>query len=400
MKLSGVSGRAAAAGIGIVAVMAMATATAGAEPPPARWRATETVANVVLTGVNDAGLASGIGLLPGTADLSTAYVQSPGGTPRPIVAPGGGATVVVGLKGPNGLGELAVSELVDEGVYRSWIWRDGTYDDRGLSSEGSYFLTAVNNDGDATFITNPPGCATCGVPGVVDRNGVRRYLETPAGATSAWTYDLNASGVAVGSFHPDVFHEWPLRWAPDGAATQLPLPADALGGYAIAINDAGDAIGAFNTADFPYGGTVVWPRSGGLVDLRAGNAYNRDAISIAEDGSVLVFWTDADNHGHNGIWRDGKLAELTIADAPRYPWSAYGISPNGQHIVGTGAPTPDTFAAVRLEPAATVLDAAVKLRDTRARIGMSAPPGLPLPWVGLTVSPLDALNGGAVDLVT
>ncbi|GAA2985761.1 hypothetical protein GCM10010519_20050 [Streptomyces lactacystinicus] len=77
---------------------------------------------------------------------------------------------------------------------------------------------------------------------------------------------LNGTGTVVGASYRTMSDNHPVRWAPDGTATALALPAGVRGGSASSVNDAGVVAGG-SYDDTYRSKPLKWQADGTRVDL-------------------------------------------------------------------------------------------------------------------------------------
>jgi probable HAF family extracellular repeat protein len=134
-----------------------------------------------------------------------------------------------------------------------------------------------------------------------------------------------------------------------------------LGGVAwntpAAINQHGDAAGFSNTAGGSAGGlhshAVLWPREGGVVDLKT---VDDDVISLAfgiNDLGQVVGQSIGAGGSRAFLWQDGAIVDLNTLTATDSPFLIYANDINDRgEIAGQGCDdcaSGETFA-VRLIP--------------------------------------------------
>lgn len=125
---------------------------------------------------------------------------------------------------------------------------------------------------------------------------------------------MNSSGVIVGQHRGAGM---PIRSTPDGGYTFLPLSSPLYaGGTAVAVNEAGSAVG-WQLSDTAPGRAVLWPATGGVVDLGAGIDLPEAwiyAVGINDAGQVAGMVRDyavPGAPGHSVVWSaDGTMRVL------------------------------------------------------------------------------------------
>ncbi|MFE4973960.1 hypothetical protein ACFRAR_17855 [Kitasatospora sp. NPDC056651] len=106
------------------------------------------------------------------------------------------------------------------------------------------------------------------------------------GDLSAHPSGINDTGTVIGASSRSLADNHPIRWAPDGTPTPLPLPAGVLGGNAQGINNAGVVVGG--AYDYAYRSMPVkWQPDGTRVDLPPLPGDDAgDAVSVSDAGVI------------------------------------------------------------------------------------------------------------------
>lgn len=123
-----------------------------------------------------------------------------------------------------------------------------------------------------------------------DASGVLTRLEEPSGYVDGEAQDINDSHVAVGRLST-ADRTRPVRWGADGRATELRLPAKAVGGVATAINARGEIAGhVFVPGEKTR--AVRWDTAGRVHELGSlGGAFS-EPTAINDRGTVIGQATD------------------------------------------------------------------------------------------------------------
>jgi probable HAF family extracellular repeat protein len=151
-------------------------------------------------------------------------------------------------------------------------------------------------------------------------------LGTPGGMR-ADASSINDDGVVAGVLWSPATGSQPFTWTYNGGVVTLPR----LGGTIVemrGLSAAGDAIGSASTTNNQYNRAVLWPRSGGIIEL----ATDGTAVGISRDGAVAgSYSTGTGRHGF--YWTSTRGLRDLAGGAPDS--DVLGISPNGQFIAGS-----------------------------------------------------------------
>ncbi|TCO46513.1 hypothetical protein [Actinocrispum wychmicini] len=172
-------------------------------------------------------------------------------------------------------------------------------------------------------------------------------LGVPAGDTSSSASGVNAGGVVVGyssrpaapPYPPYVLVYQPVRWAPDGTMTVLPLLPGTTTGMARGINDAGVVVG--NSGSFP----VRWEIDGTITKLPLSGSGSAQGDHI-NNHDVVAGWAaiSSPSNQHAARWANGGFTDLGTLSGDSNSWTE-GINDAGV-VVGFSYPT-DAERAVR-----------------------------------------------------
>jgi uncharacterized membrane protein len=181
---------------------------------------------------------------------------------------------------------------------------------------------------------------------VIWRNGQVTDLGTSA-AGEARAMDVNRQGVVVGDrLEPSGFAT-PTMWR-NGQVVALALPPQALGGFAMGINDAGQIVGEIDFDGSAHAATWLVRSPGRVVDLGDAGGGFASLSAVTETGVLAGATTIGENQvAITGTVSQG-LRELP-ATGPSLSTSAAGAA--GQYVVGREQPgvgsTSSTGGAIR-----------------------------------------------------
>lgn len=139
------------------------------------------------------------------------------------------------------------------GAPQACIWNSGGQFSR-LSSMGTYSTARAINDNNVAA-----GYMSFGndlVRACVWVEGIAVNLDT-LGGTESYATEINNDGIVVGKSTKANDHSfWPFVWTEQTGMVELPLPAGATSGEAVAINDLGVIVGKYWTDNGVY--VAVW----------------------------------------------------------------------------------------------------------------------------------------------
>ncbi|MDY0746486.1 PEP-CTERM sorting domain-containing protein [Paucibacter sp. R3-3] len=156
-----------------------------------------------------------------------------------------------------------------------------------------------------------------------------------------WGYAINNSGLAVGVSATDTTGAGalPTLWS-NGAATQLKLPAGQSVGRAFGINNNGIAVGSAGS-DVNEVGVIYNTVSGKTTTISAltdDGSYMQRAFGISDNGLVVGAGVSAGQTSDALVYdmNTGSMITLATPAANANIGSiAFGISANGQYVVGS-----------------------------------------------------------------
>lgn len=109
---------------------------------------------------------------------------------------------------------------------------------------------------------------------------------------------------------------------------RLPLPGDALGGAASAINNRGEIIGWYAFNGTPGIHAMLWSPANGFIDIHpSGMAGSSKAVAINEKGQILINLTSGEFEG-TVLWTPGGDT-VVIAEPSRYGVVGRGLNDGG-----------------------------------------------------------------------
>lgn len=202
----------------------------------------------------------------------------------------------------------------------------------GISSNGRYVIGRNLND-NATNVTPWPAFVWSAEDGVFEQGNL-------AGRDYAWGYAINNAGVgvgvsAVGGTGADPL---PVKWV-NGKATALALPSGQVVGRAFDINNSGIAVGSVGSGTGEV--AVIYntnTNTSSLITAKtSGGAIMQTAQAISDNG--LVVGAGLLNSLNVTVVYNSNTRTMTQLAMPAYSGAnssmAFDISDNGQFIVGT-----------------------------------------------------------------
>jgi probable HAF family extracellular repeat protein len=275
----------------------------------------------------------GLGDLPGGFFESHAFGVS------------GDGSVVVGQSiGPTGRRE-AFRWSASTGMLGLGTLRGGSSSSRanGVSADGS-IIVGSSFDGENTQEAFRWTAAT-GLVAVGDLPGGSTYSEALAvSADGSVVVGTSSSANSVGGWSEA------FRWTTSGGMQGLgDLPGGNFASIATAVSADGSVVVGWSQSGHSLEEAFRWTASGGmqsLSDLQAGPFFSSVATGVSQDGAVVVGWGQTINGLDAFIWDaahgirilkhvlQGLGLDMTGRRLDRPGASA--VSPNAQHIVGTG----------------------------------------------------------------
>jgi len=202
----------------------------------------------------------------------------------------------------------------------------------GMSSNGAY-VTGRNLTADGVAGAWPAFVWSAGT-GMVAQGSLN-------GLSYAWDRDVNNSGVSVGWLSASTTGAGavPVVWNASGTATKLNT-AGASVGHAYGIDNGGIAVGSVGSGVSEQG--AIFNTNTGKTSLisalTAEGSYMQTATAISDNGLVVGVGV---NSGEQSVallynMNSNSMLELQVPAVGNIQVSlAFGISPNGQYIVGS-----------------------------------------------------------------
>ncbi len=116
----------------------------------------------------------------------------------------------------------------------------------------------------------------------------------------SYAHAINNSGQIVGQDQQG--GQRPFLWSPSAGMTALPILAGSMNGIAFDINDAGVVVGESHAELDGINHGVLWPTSGGVVDLGSLGGRFSTARGINSSGQVVGWSMVANEELHAFIW--------------------------------------------------------------------------------------------------
>jgi len=162
-----------------------------------------------------------------------------------------------------------------------------------------------------------------------------------AGHPYDWGYGINNAGVAVGisAVGTSGNGALPTMWS-NGTTTQLNLPVGQTIGHAMAINNNGIAVGSVGY-DVSEVGAIYNTVSGNTLTISAlssDGSYVQRATAISDNGIIVGAGVSAGNTSDALVYNMNTNTMVTLATPAanaNIGSIAFGISANGQYVVGS-----------------------------------------------------------------
>ena len=227
----------------------------------------------------------------------------------------------------NDLGQAAGKSLDASWQSRAIGWKDGRM--VNISGTWSGAALGISSDGRVAGWRS----SSSGTRGAVWTGSTVTSLAPLPGHLGSHAYDVNRSGVAVGSSTNSYGDPTAVMWR-NGQATSLATgysrPSSS---YAFAINDAGQIVGRGNFASRPFGRALLWTGSAmrSLPDLGAGYA---GAAAISGNGTIVgAALHSTTSKYHAAMWSasNQSIRDLGLLYGV-HPTAAYGVNDCGMAV--------------------------------------------------------------------
>jgi len=135
-------------------------------------------------------------------------------------------------------------------------------------------------------------------------------LGTVPGAAKSWANAVNDAGVVAGLAGDGNQNNVAVKFI-NGSAVELSPPNTYGGSIAVSINSFGDTVGGVAESDGVH--AIMWPATGGKVDLQAGSGWSLSSATSINDARQIV-GTGA--YGNNLTlpfeYANGRMSQLPI----------------------------------------------------------------------------------------
>lgn len=277
-----------------------------------RWESDLTVTDLGTLGFvfPTAVFMNASGTIAGYGSTWIARSSGSGVEQYPLPAVGGSSITVAA----NASGQVAGYQDTVDGV-RAFVWSQGLGQQQigllpGVPS-GSTYAVGIDNAGNVTGMTNTSGGVTH--PFLYSTTtGLIEDLGVPAGASGAQPSFMTPSGVVAGYFTTSTGVAGNFRWTRGGGLQTLPPLAVDKGTSAGSASNTGHVVGGAYDASF-QSHPVLWPASGGIVDLSDPSLPNATPVGVSDNGTV-------------GLLNYSDLPQVRLLDGTRITLSLPGFT--------------------------------------------------------------------------